>query len=144
MTRINQSTCEHLCAVGGQDGLIPARIVGRATLSRVAGTEKHSRSNGSDSAAEQPTPSATGALVPVRRAPNIARFLITGALVGVLAGLIFSALRPTGDGYSETTATGFVVVLTTIFGVLIAAVLAVILDGRKPRFSDQPKRKRRV
>lgn len=83
-----------------------------------------------------PTPDPTDkpetVLLPVRRAPNFVRFMLAGGLIGVLAGLVFGATGDSG-GYDASTPMALFAVIFGAVGVALAAVVALVLDGRSRR-----------
>lgn len=80
---------------------------------------------------EQPPVGKVG-LAKVRRRPNIAAFLVTGGIVGVILGVLYS--KTTGNGpYSTSTGTGYVALIFGVIGVLIAALAVIVLDKRADR-----------
>ncbi|MDF8265638.1 hypothetical protein [Luteipulveratus flavus] len=68
----------------------------------------------------------------VRRTPNFARIMITGGVIGVLLGLWVGS-RGEGGTYSGATAMGFLAVVFGGLGVLLAGVIAILLDRRTLR-----------
>ncbi len=74
----------------------------------------------------------------VRRAPNIAAFLITGALLGAFAGLTLDVFGPNsrcapGDAgcvspFQAGSTMGYLVMLGTLIGLALAAVVFVIVE----------------
>lgn len=78
----------------------------------------------------------------VRRAPNFARFIIAGFVVGVLLGAVVdllgpslwgagtSAMQQAGVDYSAGSATLFVAAVCGLLGGLGGAIVAVLLDRR--------------
>lgn len=72
----------------------------------------------------------------IRRAPNFAQFIITGALIGVIAGLVTGAQGESG-AYSDATAMGMFAVLFGGIGALLFAGLAVVLDRRAARYDER-------
>ena len=80
----------------------------------------------------EPDPTERTTLRPVRRAPNFAQFLISGAVVGIILGLWVGSRGGAGD-YSDTTAAGFFAVIFGGLGALLAGAVAVVLDKRSSR-----------
>lgn len=78
----------------------------------------------------------------VRRAPNFARFIIVGFVLGVLLGGVIdlvgpslwgagtSAMQQGGVDYSAGSGLAFLAAVCGLFGALVAAIVAVILDRR--------------
>ncbi|WP_427384020.1 hypothetical protein [Janibacter sp. G56] len=67
------------------------------------------------------------------REPKIIPFLVTGALIGVLIGLVLALREPAGAGYSATTEVGYLVALFGLLGLLLGALVAAILARRGHR-----------
>lgn len=65
----------------------------------------------------------------VRRAPNFGRFMIVGGFIGFVLGLVLGSRGDAGE-VSTGSAMGFMAVLLGAVGVLLAAVVAVLLDRR--------------
>jgi len=66
----------------------------------------------------------------VRRAPNLVAFLITGGVIGVIVGAAIAAVggdAPTSH-YSHSTSIGFFAVIFGALGVLVAAIVALIVE----------------
>lgn len=74
----------------------------------------------------------------VRRAPNIAAFLIAGAVLGAVAGLALDLFGPNsgcapGDAgcvapFQAGSTLGYLVVLGTLIGLALAAVVVVVVE----------------
>ncbi|HET7477843.1 MAG TPA: hypothetical protein VFJ97_17710 [Dermatophilaceae bacterium] len=65
----------------------------------------------------------------VRRTPNFVRFMLTGAVVGVLAGFVVD--QATNDvRYGALSSFAFFGLGFAAVGVLLAALIAVLLDRR--------------
>jgi hypothetical protein len=68
------------------------------------------------------------------RVPNYKRFLLTGAIIGLLVGGWFGMREPGGPSYNETvqysmgTAVLFLGALGAFLGAGAAAILAIMLD----------------
>lgn len=68
------------------------------------------------------------------RIPNYKRFLLTGAIIGLLVGGWFGLRDPGGPSYNETmqysmgTAVAFLAALGAFLGAGIAGVIAILLD----------------
>lgn len=78
----------------------------------------------------QPTPNR-----PARsRIPNFKRFLITGALVGLVVGVVLGLRDPGGPSYSTTrpfdtgAAVLFLAALGAFFGAGLAGIVAILLE----------------
>ena len=67
---------------------------------------------------------------PPRRTPNFLAFLITGGLVGLLIGFLVSVFGPAADRYDASSTLGFLGLICAGLGVLVAGVIAVLLDKR--------------
>lgn len=78
------------------------------------------------------TPRRRSGVARVRRRPNIPAFLVTGGLVGLILGVLYSYTTGNG-GYSDTAGTAYVAVVFAVFGVLIGALLVIFLDKRADR-----------
>ena len=93
--------------------------------------------------ASSPTPDAHLLIDParVRRAPRYSVFLTVGAVVGIVGGillgqLLIGMLDPSGSGSALLKPGVFVVVTTlgtTAFAMLLAGLVAVLLDRRSLR-----------
>jgi hypothetical protein len=66
----------------------------------------------------------------VRRKPNFTAFLITGALVGLLIGLLLSVSGPGDARYDASAVLGFLGLICAALGVLVGGIIAVLLDKR--------------
>ena len=64
----------------------------------------------------------------VRRAPDFRRFIITGALVGFVVGVIIANSGPDVQGYSSRTGAALIGGVLAAFGALAGAVVALILE----------------
>ncbi|GAB3079484.1 hypothetical protein GCM10027053_49830 [Intrasporangium mesophilum] len=68
------------------------------------------------------------------RTPNFKRFLLTGTLIGLVAGIVFGLRDPGGPSYPEGktfdvgTAVLFLAALGAFLGAGVAGILAVLLD----------------
>jgi hypothetical protein len=67
---------------------------------------------------------------PVRRAPRIGPFLISGGLLGFVVGLLLSVFGPETATYSLGRAVGFLGLGCAAIGVLLAGLVYVLLDRR--------------
>lgn len=65
-----------------------------------------------------------------RRAPRFGPFLLTGAVVGVVTGVLVDLLGPAAPGVDSTSALAFFAVVGGLVGALLAALVAVLLDRR--------------
>ena len=75
--------------------------------------------------ADRPVP------VRVRRAPKFARFIITGAALGVLLGFVVSAVTsvtPADGQVGGKTVTGYLAMIGLLLGGVLGAGLAVLAD----------------
>ncbi len=64
------------------------------------------------------------------RTPNYLRFIVTGAIVGFLAGAIFSLVGESAADYSAGSQLAFFGVLFAGLGALLAGLVAVLLERR--------------
>lgn len=65
-----------------------------------------------------------------RRAPNFKRFLITGVVLGFLAGAVVAVVGAPAAAYESGTQLGYFGVIGAGLGALLAALAAVLLDRR--------------
>jgi hypothetical protein len=65
-----------------------------------------------------------------RRAPRFPAFLVTGGLVGLVTGLSLGAFGPDDPRYEVSAAMGFLGLFCAALGVLVAGIVAVLLDRR--------------
>ena len=66
----------------------------------------------------------------VRKRPNFTAFLLTGALAGLLAGFCVSVTGPVDARYDASAVLGFLGVIFAGLGMLVAGIVAVLLDKR--------------
>jgi hypothetical protein len=66
----------------------------------------------------------------VRRTPNFIPFLLTGGLLGFLAGFFLSVFGPGDPSYDGSAALGFLGLIGAGLGVLAGGLIAVLLDRR--------------
>lgn len=64
----------------------------------------------------------------LRRAPNPLAFLITGAVLGGLAGVLVALLGPASLYYTRGAVMGFFLVIGLIVGSGVGSVVALIID----------------
>ncbi|HVN12721.1 MAG TPA: hypothetical protein VMT69_11555 [Kineosporiaceae bacterium] len=70
--------------------------------------------------------------VRIRRAPRYRSFVLSGAVVGVLAGVIISmVLRDPDTRFSPSTVTGYLAAIGLLLGGLLGAAVAVLVE--RPR-----------
>ncbi|WP_131941640.1 hypothetical protein [Dermacoccus sp. SAI-028] len=69
-------------------------------------------------------------LARVRRAPRVMPFLLTGAVIGALAGLFVSLDGGDGGNYTASSSTGYLVVLFGALGTLLGGLAFVVADRR--------------
>jgi uncharacterized protein YcfJ len=69
-------------------------------------------------------------LVPVRRRPDLARFLVTGAVIGALIGGAIGYLGPDAPNSSLLQEVILLAVTGAIVFLLLAAVLYLLVDRR--------------
>lgn len=68
---------------------------------------------------------------PIRRRPKYSAFMAVGALLGVLAGGLFTFSRPETAEYSYASVIGYTCLLLGLLGVLAGGLLAALLDRRQ-------------
>lgn len=68
-------------------------------------------------------------LAQIRRRPNIPAFLITGAGLGAILGVLYAGTTDNGD-YSDTAGTAYCAIIFGILGLLLGALAAIYLDHR--------------
>src|SRR5690625_7461723 len=78
-----------------------------------------------------------------RRAPKIAPFMVTGAVLGFVVACFWVPLQGTIGGYSQTQTLGFVAALCAIVGLTIGAVVWLVID-RRTKASNETKYARRT
>lgn len=79
-----------------------------------------------------PGPPPGSVEVRLRRAPRYRAFVLAGAVLGVVAGVVLALLRGGGSGsFTTTTVTGYVGAIGLLVGGLIGATVAVLVD--RPR-----------
>lgn len=76
-------------------------------------------------------PAAAPARYRLRRAPRFGPFLLTGAVIGIIAGVLVDLLGPAAPGIDSTSALAFFAVIGGLVGTLLAAIVAVLLDRRR-------------
>jgi hypothetical protein len=64
------------------------------------------------------------------RTPNYLRFIVTGAVVGLVVGAIFSLVGEPAADYSAGSQIAFFGVIFAGLGALLAGLLAVLLERR--------------
>ncbi len=62
------------------------------------------------------------------RIPNFKRLLITGAVLGLIAGVVVSYLGDDVQGYSESTASMYLGAMGAVLGTGLAGLLGILLD----------------
>lgn len=67
----------------------------------------------------------------VRRYPRFSSFLLTGAVLGFVAGVLVDLLGPDQTGYDPVSTLGYFGVFGAALGALVAAVVAVLLDRNR-------------
>lgn len=79
---------------------------------------------------EPQDPGNTGRVVrhPVRRTPNFMRFIITGAVIGFIAGALVATNNNDAPGYSDRTGIALIGGILAAFGALAGVVVALILE----------------
>jgi hypothetical protein len=66
-----------------------------------------------------------------RRAPRYGSFLATGALVGIVLGVVLSFSRPATGQFSQNSVVGYVAATLGLLGALLGAAVAILLDRRR-------------
>ncbi len=66
-----------------------------------------------------------------RRLPNFKRFLVTGAVLGFVLGLVVASAGAPTPNYDASSAVGYLGVMGAGLGVLLAGFVAVLLDRRR-------------
>ena len=66
-----------------------------------------------------------------RRSPNFKRFIITGALLGFLAGFIVSVIGDPAPSYGGGSQLGYLGVMGAALGALVAGFVGVLVDRRQ-------------
>ncbi len=66
-----------------------------------------------------------------RRRPRFGRFIGTGAVLGIVLGIVISFASMNPQGYSDRTAAGFLAAFFGLIGALVAAIVAVLLAGKE-------------
>ncbi len=69
---------------------------------------------------------------PVRRAPNIVAFLLTGTFIGIVVGGLLG-LQATGLDYSRVTAAGLMAVIGGVIGAIAGGVAVALIEYRSLR-----------
>ena len=64
------------------------------------------------------------------RTPNFLRFIVTGAIVGFVGGIVFSLVGESATDYSALSQIAFFGVIFGGLGALLAGGLAVLLERR--------------
>jgi hypothetical protein len=62
------------------------------------------------------------------RTPNFTVFLLGGAFVGFLVGLVLAFLGPEAGNYTTNTAIGYLGALGAVIGLGLGAVVALLVD----------------
>ena len=74
-----------------------------------------------------------GQQVRLRRGPRVGAFLAVGLVVGALVGLIAGVSAPPSSAYPTGQVVGFLVLLFAPVGVVLAGLIAVVLDAASRR-----------
>jgi hypothetical protein len=100
-------------------------------------SEDQTEPDGVPPAAEAPADGAPRPVqVRIRRAPKYRSFVLAGAVVGVLAGVITTAVLGAGDSrFSPSTLTGYLAAIGLLIGGLLGAAVAVLVE--RPRRSSR-------
>ncbi|KQX08576.1 hypothetical protein ASC59_11700 [Leifsonia sp. Root1293] len=64
----------------------------------------------------------------VRRSPRYLRFLLAGAIVGILVALILTVTFPANPEFSIGQVFGFLLLLCGVIGLALGAVIALVFD----------------
>jgi uncharacterized membrane protein YedE/YeeE len=64
----------------------------------------------------------------VPRRPNFLRFIVAGAVIGAVIGLVLAFRTDNPAGYAVSDGRGYVTLTFAGLGALIAAVVAVLID----------------
>jgi hypothetical protein len=67
----------------------------------------------------------------VRRAPRYGSFVATGAILGVVLGIVLSFSRPSTGDFSQNSVVGYVAAILGLIGALIGGALAVLMERRR-------------
>ncbi len=65
-----------------------------------------------------------------RRQPRFRAFIVTGALLGVLVGLLLALRGHDTGSYTTTSAVGYIASLGGLLGALLGGAVAALLAGR--------------
>lgn len=65
------------------------------------------------------------------RTPNYLRFIVTGAIIGFIAGAVFALSGEEAANYSTGSELGYFGVMFGGIGALLAGLLAVLLERRR-------------
>jgi membrane associated rhomboid family serine protease len=71
--------------------------------------------------------------VQIRRAPRFSVFLILGAVIGVIAAFVVTSISPDDAKISFGAVFGYSAIFGVTAGVLLAAIIALIVDRRSSR-----------
>jgi len=66
----------------------------------------------------------------VRRRPNFVAFLTSGGLIGLVVGFFVSVFGPAAISYGASATVGFLGLIFAGLGVLVAGIIAILLDTR--------------
>lgn len=66
-----------------------------------------------------------------RRAPSFARFIVTGAILGFIAGSATAFFGEPAPTYGEGAAVGYLGAFGAAIGAMLAGVVAVLVDRRR-------------
>lgn len=71
-----------------------------------------------------------------RRAPVFRRFIVTGAVVGAVLGILTSMVTKGAPDYGTFAGVGYFGLIGAFLGALAGAIVAIVLDGRLRRRQD--------
>jgi hypothetical protein len=67
---------------------------------------------------------------PASGTPRFRAFLLTGGILGLLAGLLLSLFGPADPSYDGSAALGFLGLIGAGLGLLVGGIVAVLVDRR--------------
>ncbi|WP_151525612.1 hypothetical protein [Serinicoccus kebangsaanensis] len=75
--------------------------------------------------------------LPVRRRPQLSRFLVAGALLGVALGMLISLTRPDAAGSTAGQQAILLAATGAVLGAFLASMVYLVLDRRSERSSGR-------